>query len=146
MEYSRKKATGKKFNCKSACLVLKQVFTNPLVLLTFCGLILRFVRRCCCSAIRRTYQGRFAFTSFVMLFTFVHVLLSHLALLLQYVNHRGICRLALWAPADSQTWYADWVEPILTVVSSAFTGCALFSLGLLIVGKVCASTTPHVIL
>lgn len=84
MEYSKKKADGKKFDCKSVGMVLKRVFTNPLVLLTFLGLILR---------------------------------------------------LALWEPASNQSWYADYVEVVLDVVSSAFTGCALFSLGLLIVGK-----------
>ena len=31
--------------------------------------------------------------------------------------------------------YANYIEPVLSVISSAFTGCALFSLGLLIVGK-----------
>ena len=43
MEYSRKKKDGKKFDCESVGMVLKRVFTNPLVLLTFLGLILRYV-------------------------------------------------------------------------------------------------------
>jgi hypothetical protein len=44
MQFSRTKEEGgskSKFDCKAVCVVLKDVFTNPLVLLTFCGLVLR---------------------------------------------------------------------------------------------------------
>jgi len=86
MEFSKNKSAGKKTDCRSIAMVLKQVFTNPLVLLTFAGLLVR---------------------------------------------------LALWdrTAADVDV-YSNYVQPVLSVVSSAFTGCALFSLGLLIVGKV----------
>ena len=46
-----------------------------------------------------------------------------------------LLRLLLWQPASDLAWYSDYIEPVLDVISQAFTGCALFSLGLLIVGK-----------
>jgi len=46
-----------------------------------------------------------------------------------------LLRLLLWQPASDLEWYSGYIEPVFDVISQAFTGCALFSLGLLIVGK-----------
>ena len=46
-----------------------------------------------------------------------------------------VFRLLLWQPASDLEWYSDYIEPVFDVISQAFTGMALFSLGLLIVGK-----------